>query len=268
MNKNQRGFTLLELILAITIGSLIIAGITAAIFQVFIGNARTSSHMTAVRQVQNAGYWVSHDAQMAQSVVLAKNATGFPLKLSWVDWDGRSYNVTYTVANGQLSRQYVVKNALGVVTTDTTTNVARYIDPDTTKTKCQLSGSGTFNLPDSGDAFTISSGALADSGIITLITGSIAPVTTAGGASYNTTSGTWTTLAGGGTVTVRATAASTAGVWTSVAASATVAITADTDGDAKVTGSVLAFTVTATVRTGSQQQTETRVYDVTPRPSS
>ena len=68
MNKDQKGFTLLEMLLAILIGSLIAGGITATIFQVVMGSARTNNHMIAVRQVQNAGYWVSHDAQMAQNV--------------------------------------------------------------------------------------------------------------------------------------------------------------------------------------------------------
>lgn len=266
INKDQKGFTLLELLLALLIGAIITGGITATIFQVVIGSARTNNHMIAVRQVQNGGYWVSHDAQMAQTVVLARDADGFPLNLSWIDWNGTPNAITYTIVGGELKRQYGTS----------TTTVTRYIEPDSTKTKCQLSGGGTFTLPDSGDTFTISGGALADNGRITVATGSIS-VTAAGGATINggaTWTGTtgqsapWTTPATAGTVAVRATAASTAGVWTSTAASATVAITADTDGDATITGGTLILTVTVTVGTGSQRQTETRVYKIVPRPGS
>ena len=271
INKDQKGFTLLELLLALLIGAIITGGITATIFQVVIGSARTNNHMIAVRQVQNGGYWVSHDAQMAQTVVPTWDVDGFPLKLSWVNWDGTSYKVTYTIASGELKRQLLQNGSQTSLIT-----VTRYIDPDSAKTKCQLTGGGTFTLPDSGDTFTISGGALVDNGRITVATGSIS-VTAAGGATINggaTWTGTtgqsapWTTPATVGTVAVRATAASTAGVWTSTAASATVAITADTDGDATITGGTLTLTVTVTVGTGSQKESETRVYKIVPRASS
>jgi len=139
INKNQKGFTLLEMLLALLIGSLIAGGITATIFQVVIGSARTNNHMIAVRQVQSAGYWVSHDAQMAQTVVPATDADGFPLTLSWTDWAGTSNVITYTIVGGELKRQQVV----GSQTSQTT--VARFIDPDSANTKCQLTG-GTLIL--------------------------------------------------------------------------------------------------------------------------
>ena len=267
MNKNQKGFTLLEMTLAILIGAIIAGGITATIFQVVMGSGRTNNHMIAVRQVQSAGYWVSHDAQMAQSVVAARDADGFPLTLSWTDWDGTLITVTYTIEGGELKRKLDRKPAVGSETSETTT-VARFIDVDLAKTKCQLAGGGTFTLPDSGDTFTISGGAVADSGKITLATGSIS-VTSAGGATYSPSTGAWTTPAAGGTVTVsRAGVTDAVGVWTSAMASAMVAITANTDGDATITGGTLIFTLTATVGPSSQTQTETRVYKIVPRPGS
>jgi len=66
INKNQRGVTLMGIIVAVAITGIIAGAATTTIFQVFSGNTRTSNHMTAVKQVQNAGYWISHDAQMAQ----------------------------------------------------------------------------------------------------------------------------------------------------------------------------------------------------------
>jgi prepilin-type N-terminal cleavage/methylation domain-containing protein len=274
INKNQKGFTLLEMLLALLIGAIITGGITATIFQVVFGSARTNNHMTAVRQVESAGYWVSHDVQMAQTVVLARDADGFPLSLSWIDSLGPPKVVTYTtytIEGSDLKRQQVVGSQ-----PSTTTTVARFIVLDPAKTKCQITGGGAFTLPDSNDAFTISGGAVPDSGQITVTSGTIS-VTTAGSATINgagTWTGTagqsapWTTPAAGGTVVVRATVAGTGGGWTSTAASATAAITADYDGDATITGSVLlSFTVTATVGPSSQRQSETRTYKIVSRPS-
>ena len=66
INKNERGFTLIELLVAMTITVLIAGGIATTIYQVFGINTLSINHMLAVRQVQNAGYWISHDAQMAK----------------------------------------------------------------------------------------------------------------------------------------------------------------------------------------------------------
>lgn len=110
INKSRSGFTLIELLVAIAITAIIIGGITVAIFQVVTGNARDSNHMTAVRQVQNAGYWFSRDAQMAQSIMSDDDATEEEevLTLSWTGWERKegqasnemqcidSYRVRYT----------------------------------------------------------------------------------------------------------------------------------------------------------------------------
>ncbi|MFW0860383.1 MAG: prepilin-type N-terminal cleavage/methylation domain-containing protein, partial [Dehalococcoidia bacterium] len=87
MHKSQRGFTLIELIIAIAITGIIIGGIVMTIFQVISVNALTANHLTAVRQVQNAGHWITSDAKMAQSVATT-GASGFPLTLTWSEWGG------------------------------------------------------------------------------------------------------------------------------------------------------------------------------------
>jgi len=134
IDRNQKGFTLVELLIALAITAIIAGGVTTAIFQVFTGNARTSNHMTAVRQVQEAGYWVSHDTQMAQSVN-ATGAAGFPLVLSWVKWDGTADNVTYTLTSDQLVRTEKVGAGQPVSTV-----VAKYI------TQASCSGRLSFNV--------------------------------------------------------------------------------------------------------------------------
>jgi prepilin-type N-terminal cleavage/methylation domain-containing protein len=118
LHKNQRGFTLIELLIAITIIGLITSGITMTIFQVISENARSTNHMLAVRQVQNAGYWISHDTQMAQSVDTDDDPVTIDevelVILTWeeysFDGDGDAHRVAYTIEDNKLQRSYSVND--------------------------------------------------------------------------------------------------------------------------------------------------------------
>ena len=102
MNKmvsNQKGFTLVELVVVVAITSLIL-GVTSSIaVQLFVSSGDNSDRMTAYQQVQNAGLWVKHDAVMAQDVVLDDPQTPVSefITLYWTDWDVNSYRVAYTL---------------------------------------------------------------------------------------------------------------------------------------------------------------------------
>jgi prepilin-type N-terminal cleavage/methylation domain-containing protein len=84
LHNDQRGFSLIELIIVIALTGIITTAITMTIFQVFNMNTRTANRMTAVSQVQNAGKIVSEDILEARSVN-ATEGSGFPLTLTWTD---------------------------------------------------------------------------------------------------------------------------------------------------------------------------------------
>ena len=87
MKHGEKGYTLIELIIAITIMVLASSAAGAAIFQILRDTERNNDHMTAARQVQNAGYWISRDAQMAETATTDYLALPDFLILSWTEWD-------------------------------------------------------------------------------------------------------------------------------------------------------------------------------------
>ncbi len=106
---------MIELLVALAITGLISGGLTMTIFQMLSGNAQSSNQMNVVRQVQNAGYWISQDVQMGQTITPGA-VDGFPLVVSWTDWDGVLNEVTYTLVGEELRRSLSVDGGAAVDT--------------------------------------------------------------------------------------------------------------------------------------------------------
>jgi prepilin-type N-terminal cleavage/methylation domain-containing protein len=144
MNRGQKGFTLIELAIAMAISGFIAASVTMTMFQIVDSSGRTSNHMTAIRQVQSAGYWVSRDAQMVQQAPTVVEDSGElqSVTMDWTDWDGNVYEVVYNLVDmsgtsvKELERVQHKTTASG--TTTETLTVAEFIDP--ANTSCEYAG--------------------------------------------------------------------------------------------------------------------------------
>lgn len=97
MKSSEKGFTLIEVLISVTIMVLASGAAGAAIFQIMRNTERNSDHMTVVRQVENAGYWISRDVQMAQSAATDNLSPPDFLVANWTEWDA-SGNPTYHTA--------------------------------------------------------------------------------------------------------------------------------------------------------------------------
>jgi hypothetical protein len=252
----------------IAIVGLIAAAVTMVISQIFTGSSRSSHHMAVVRQVQEAGYWVSFYDYSAQNTTIT-GVSGFPLIMCWIDFDtSQKQKVVFNLTSSGLRGSYYVNDVFNSVKTGKIP-VFAFIS-NTTKTNCQISGGSAFSLPDVGDAFKITGGATSDSGSI-IVSGSVS-LTKTGNATYVSVTGgyTWTTNTTGDTITVTATSSNTKGSWTSETKAATAAITVDSGANPATLSSAngLILTVTATAGAGQQQENETRTYIVVPKPVS
>jgi prepilin-type N-terminal cleavage/methylation domain-containing protein len=68
----EKGFTLLEILVSLAILSAIMTVISAATILIMKTSSQNEELNVNLRQVQNAGHWVSQDALMAQIVDLDK----------------------------------------------------------------------------------------------------------------------------------------------------------------------------------------------------
>jgi prepilin-type N-terminal cleavage/methylation domain-containing protein len=144
IQRDQRGLTLVELVIAILLAGAVTSGITMTIFQVFNMNSRTSNHMIAIRQVQHAGKQVSQDLLQAKHIYTEDNPdTPELLALNWTDWDNVRHGIVYTLEDmpsGEfkiLRRRHYINLSL-----DSTAKVAEYIDPAETNCCCDGDGDG------------------------------------------------------------------------------------------------------------------------------
>ena len=139
-NRGQAGFTLIEVMVSIVITGFIGLGATMGSAQVLNETQRNNDYTTASRNAMNAVYWIGRDAQMAQTI---SGCPGFPrtsnLSLAWIDWNECSYNATYSLSNGKLTRSYNVDGQI------TNTIVAEFINPAANSTNC-TSANGTLIL--------------------------------------------------------------------------------------------------------------------------
>jgi len=122
IKKDQGGFSLIELLAAGFISSVIMIGLIIMIFQLYIGHARSSGEMTVVRQVQQVGHYVSRDTHMAREVFIGNNPNTvekvgeeelFTLTWYWFlyhedepDRDGEGSRVSYIMMDDKLYRKY------------------------------------------------------------------------------------------------------------------------------------------------------------------
>ena len=117
MINTKKGFTLVEIVLAMGITALITGVLGTAIFQIFDRSASGQNTLRALSDIQNAGQWIYLGGEKAEASNLVNDAPAVnTMTLSW-NTENTPHTAIYALTGSQL-----VRNHNGVETT-----VARYI---------------------------------------------------------------------------------------------------------------------------------------------
>ncbi|HEY95761.1 MAG TPA: prepilin-type N-terminal cleavage/methylation domain-containing protein [Dehalococcoidia bacterium] len=134
---SQKGFTLLELLVAVSIMAVATCAAGAGIFQTFQNNERNNDRNTAITQLENASYWISRDVLMSQ--VVDTSGSDF-FSANWTEYEsGDIYEVTYTFADMDEGDYKKLLRTQSINGTDNTTRlVAEHINSEPSKTTCNF----------------------------------------------------------------------------------------------------------------------------------
>lgn len=110
----QAGFTLVELLVTLAIGSVILVGASMSFYQIVWGTGRGNSQVVALTDVNQAALAIKKDLMTTQSTDLTDGdpVPQSSVTLSWTDYTGfssennTSHNCQYTLSGTVLQRTY------------------------------------------------------------------------------------------------------------------------------------------------------------------
>jgi len=133
MNLNEKGFTLVELAVAIAVVSVVTLGAGVTVSQISGVSQSNVDLTTAVRQAQNVGYWVSQDLLMAQTANVSDDPGTADTEFITVlrkDWEaGDTYDIRYVWIDSadslkKLKRKQLIHDKDGALIDNKTTLIA------------------------------------------------------------------------------------------------------------------------------------------------
>ncbi len=135
MRQRQKGFSLLEMLVALGIVAAVIASITLTVTTLLMNSQQPSTQQTLLQQVKSAGHWIPRDINMANDVT-PSSPNGFPFPIGFpftinipVDQDdNHDYTVKYLIDGNNFKRQEY--DSLDILVAETL--IAQYVDTDNT----------------------------------------------------------------------------------------------------------------------------------------
>jgi len=142
MKRREKGFTLLEVLIGVAIMAIVVGAVAMTITTLLLNEGQVAGQNTALPQVQNAGYWISRDVQMARIVTLGEPGVFLRLDIPRDDNPEHDYTIDYVFDSDKLKRE--VYDSLGTPTSETF--IAEYIDTGNTTFSALGAEAGLWKL--------------------------------------------------------------------------------------------------------------------------
>ncbi len=115
----QKGFTLIEMLVILAVGSVITTGALLTFYQVVWGTGRSNSQVIAATDVNQAALRLKKDLMMAHNTNLTENVTqSGSVLINWADLTGANityHSISYTLSGTVLQRDYDDGVAVSIV---------------------------------------------------------------------------------------------------------------------------------------------------------
>jgi len=122
--RSQRGFSLVELLVAMGIAAFVLIGIGGVVYLLFIAPSIGNARLDAEHDLQNAATWIARDGNMASA--FTARPTPYYGDFTWTDWSAPTppayYASTYRFAGTTLLRDFSASTG-----SSSTSTVARHI---------------------------------------------------------------------------------------------------------------------------------------------
>ncbi|UCB43110.1 MAG: prepilin-type N-terminal cleavage/methylation domain-containing protein [Dehalococcoidales bacterium] len=131
--KSEKGYSFVEILIAVSISALLAVGAGMTTAQIFRSSRQNSDWNVAVRQAQSVGQWISQDALTVSTIDIGDDPETAELEfiaLFWKDWEnGYTYDTRYlwfdsTDSMKQLKRNQIARDSEGVEISNTTALIA------------------------------------------------------------------------------------------------------------------------------------------------
>jgi type II secretory pathway pseudopilin PulG len=98
--------TLIEILIALAITSVVVGGLAAAIYTIMSVTGRGNAEISILRDIQSASYWINNDARIARDVTLTGGVPASGIILDWDDSEGNPHSCNYTLTGRVLIRNF------------------------------------------------------------------------------------------------------------------------------------------------------------------